>query len=104
MSQKPNLEGLAAKISESTKAIISYLHAEKLPEPSFAADGPSDYPKVPEVQGPRMELIEAAMDLLRMALGPKDYIFLESVTVSDANVFSKGSFNALIKSTPAAPP
>ena len=86
MSSQTTLEGLAAKITESTNTILSHLRAEGHPEPSFSADGPSDYPNVPAVQGPRMALIDAALDMLRMAMGPKDYIFLESVTVGTTNL------------------
>lgn len=71
------LDGLAATIAESAKAISSYLEANGLPAPSFAEDGPPEYPKALEVQGPRFQLIGALLDMLNLAMGPSDVAFLQ---------------------------
>ncbi len=85
---QPTLSGLAATIAEATKAITSYLNVNGLPQPSFSEDGPADYPKAPEIEGQRFQLIEALQDMLRLAMGPSESIFFQPLLV---RVFSPPS-------------
>lgn len=75
------LESLAFKVAELTATITSYLNSEGLPQPSFAADSPAQYPAVPEITEPRMILIQSLSDMLHLALGGRDYIFTQSISV-----------------------
>jgi hypothetical protein len=79
-SQQATLESLAGNIAELTKSITSYLKAEGLPAPSFAADAPAEYPAAPEITGPRLMLVQALMDMLHLAMGSKDFVLMQSLT------------------------
>ncbi|KAH7176437.1 O-methyltransferase-domain-containing protein [Dactylonectria macrodidyma] len=72
----PSLVSLAKAISESANALAAKLEQEGSPAPSFAEDGLVDYPKHPEILGIRMQLLDAAADMYRLALGPTDTSFL----------------------------
>ncbi|KAK1770138.1 O-methyltransferase-domain-containing protein [Phialemonium atrogriseum] len=74
------LGSLAAKVAELTSTITNYLSSEGLPQPSFAADAPAQYPAVPEVTQPRLKLIQSLSDMLHLALGGRDYIFTQSIS------------------------
>lgn len=75
-SQQPTLDGLAARAYELAKAITTYMNANELVAPSFAADSPN-YPPSPEIQGPRLELLTVAADLYQLAMGANDFVFLQ---------------------------
>ncbi|SPO05440.1 related to sterigmatocystin 8-O-methyltransferase precursor [Cephalotrichum gorgonifer] len=75
----PTLTELAATISEAAQALTSYLEANNLPAPSFAEDGPADYPKAPEVIGARFQLLGALHDLVHLAMGPTEYPFIQPI-------------------------
>lgn len=77
-----SLTSLAATISEATAAITEILEKQGHPAPSFAQDGPSDYPKLPELMGPRFQLLGAISDLHRLAMGPMDMAFVNPLHVS----------------------
>lgn len=77
------LGSLAAKVAELTSTITNYLSSEGLPQPSFAADAPAQYPAVPEVTQPRLKLIQSLSDMLHLALGGRDYIFTQSISVQN---------------------
>ena len=77
----PTLKNLAATISQTANAITSYLDAQNAPTPSFAEDSPVEYPSVPEVQGPRLQLIEALSDMILLAMGPAEFCFMKPVYV-----------------------
>ena len=78
----PSLESLAATISETANALSSKLKDSGLPPPSFAEDGLVEYPNVPELIGLRFQLIDAAADLYRLALGPTDNSIFAPLHVS----------------------
>lgn len=82
----PTLKVLAETISQTAKAITSYLDAHDIPTPSFAEDSPTDYPSVPEVQGPRLKLIEALSDMMLLAMGPTDFCFMKPIYVGLPNL------------------
>ncbi|KAH7208524.1 O-methyltransferase-domain-containing protein [Fusarium oxysporum] len=71
-NNNPSLESLAATISETANALSAKLKESACPAPSFAEDGLVEYPKLPELNGLRFQLIDAAADLYRLALGPTD--------------------------------
>lgn len=77
----PTLKGLAATISQAANAITSYLDAHNAPAPSFTEDSPAEYPSVPKVQGPRLQLIEALSDMMFLAMGPAEFCFMKPVFV-----------------------
>ena len=71
-----DVEILGASVASLSKTLASQLEAGHYPKPSFAADGPAAFPPDPEIQEPRLKLIEALSDLLSLATGPLDYLFL----------------------------
>ena len=76
MSQpEPSLESLAETIGQLSKTITSYLSLNGFAQPSFAIDAPPSYPPAPEVQGPRLMLIQALTDMLHLAYGSNDFLF-----------------------------
>lgn len=70
------LETLGATIADLSKTLASRLQEGSYPKPSFAADSPPGFPPKAEIQGPRLQLIEALTDLLHLATGAGDYLFL----------------------------
>ena len=78
---QPTLKSLAATIVQSAEAITAYLDANNIPAPSFAEDSPFDYPKVPEILGPRFQLIDALSDLQHLILGASDGINFSPIFV-----------------------
>jgi hypothetical protein len=81
MSQNIDLVTLAESIADTAKALAAQLKSSNSPLPSFAADGPSDYPKIPEVIGLRFQLIDAVNDMFRLAMGPNDMAFMNPISV-----------------------
>lgn len=76
--EKPTLESLGATVAKLSKELSMQLKAVNHPEPSFAADGPVALPPTPDIQVPRLQLIETLMDMLHLATGPSEYIFQQS--------------------------
>ncbi|OCK81485.1 S-adenosyl-L-methionine-dependent methyltransferase [Lepidopterella palustris CBS 459.81] len=76
-----NLADLAALISSSTAVITRYLEENRLPQPSFRPDAPGALPEVPEVQGARMALIEAAAKIQHLATGADDFLWQQSLVL-----------------------
>ncbi|KAH8659815.1 O-methyltransferase-domain-containing protein [Xylariales sp. PMI_506] len=87
------LQSLAASIGELTEALTSQLKAASFPEPSFDPDAPESLPPAPEVQGPRLQLIENLTKMLHLVVGPSEYyinhfmINNESLTLDVLNHF-----------------
>ena len=75
------LNNLASRVAHHARAISSYINDHGLIAPSFAADNVAEYPKVPEVQGARLELIESLIDMLHLAIGGSEYIVTQSMVV-----------------------
>lgn len=67
------LEGLAGTVSELTAVLTNGLKAANFPQPSFAPDAPAQLPPSPDIQGPRLQLVEALMNMLHLAMGPSEY-------------------------------
>ena len=85
-----SLASLAAKVVELTNTLTAYLESNGLPSVTFAADSEAEYALESELTGPRMKLIEALTDMLHLAKGGKDFIFMESLTVCLPCSHSKG--------------
>lgn len=69
-----SLRELSQFIADHTAKLDDYLTANKLPQPSFAADAPSpDYipTSAREISKLRHELADAAQQLASLARGPK---------------------------------
>ena len=73
-----DLETLGTTVASLSKTFASQLEAAHYPKPSFAAESPATFPPEPEIQEPRLQLIEALTDLLNLATGAGDYLFLHS--------------------------
>jgi hypothetical protein len=71
--QDATLGSLAATVQHLTKSLLEGLAAADFPQPSFAPDAPPQLPPVPEIQGPRLQLVEALMKMLHLAMGPSEY-------------------------------
>lgn len=78
------LTALAARIAKSAEAIESFLKENQLPEPSFEADGPKNFPvtdKNPEILAARDELIDCTQELRDLVVGPTDTIKWRTMVV-----------------------
>jgi hypothetical protein len=79
------IQQLAELIRDRTNSLGSYLVENKLPAPSFDADGPPAFP-IPasetSLEDSRLEVIEALDELRALMMGPKEYLLSFSVTMS----------------------
>lgn len=82
--QNPTLKDLATAINKNVSIIDSCLEHSSLPKPSFAIDGLRrwDHPELGEAQEARIALIDAATDLMHLAMGPFEYLKTEYIAVS----------------------
>jgi len=79
----PSLKELASTISSQISIIDDFLEKNALPQPSFAPYGLRNWEGADgQVQAARMHLIEAATDILHLAMGPSDYMKFNTLTVS----------------------
>ncbi|KAF1808284.1 S-adenosyl-L-methionine-dependent methyltransferase [Eremomyces bilateralis CBS 781.70] len=81
MAGNHSLVELASKVTEMATAVTSHMNSVNAPLPSLDKDGLHPYPPSPEVQGPRMMLIESLMDMLHVAIGPVEFQFWHSLTL-----------------------
>ncbi|KAF3922628.1 O-demethylpuromycin-O-methyltransferase [Orbilia brochopaga] len=76
---RPKLSELAAQISANAKIVEDYIEANSLEYPSFATDGPSNFP-VPEtaetekIHEARQALLTASKRIYDLATGPNEYL------------------------------
>jgi len=82
--QNPTLKDLATIINKSVSLIDTCFENSSLPKPSFSIDGLRkwDHPELQGAQESRIALIDAATDLLHLALGPNEYLRSEYIAVS----------------------
>jgi hypothetical protein len=75
-SSAPTLNDIAFQISGLTYNISKFIEENKLPAPSFAADGPPRFPTSapPEIQAARQQLLELTLNLHNLILGPEDRV------------------------------
>jgi hypothetical protein len=79
---EPTLKSLAAKASELSEALSSYLHNNGIPEPTLAAESPINYPQLPpEMFMVRQMLQDTLSDMLYLTRGPTESIFHQVHTV-----------------------
>ncbi len=76
------LSELSDKISNNASAIEKYLIEKGEPSPSFDVNARAQFPNAPELQGPRLQLMEAAMDIFNLVSGPGEYLTWQSLCVS----------------------
>ncbi|KAB5536171.1 O-methyltransferase-domain-containing protein [Coniochaeta sp. 2T2.1] len=82
------LSELAEKVFASTKQLEAFLDAERLPQPSFAADGPTYVvPKTAHkaTQNARVAVAEAALKLFNLVSGPSE--LLPNITANYHTMF-----------------
>jgi hypothetical protein len=76
MSTPPStssLIALAATITKETEKLDKYLKENGLPIPSFEADAPMDFPKLPaEMKKAREEVVRATKELGDLVTGPRE--------------------------------
>lgn len=82
--QNPTLKDLATAINKNVSIIDACLEHSPIPKPSFAVDGLRrwNHAELDEVQEARNLLIDAATDLLHLAMGPYEYLRTEYMAVS----------------------
>ncbi|EHK16303.1 uncharacterized protein TRIVIDRAFT_196109 [Trichoderma virens Gv29-8] len=68
------LESLAARVLNLTTVLTTALQERNSPQPSFSQDAPDFLSPAPEVQGPRLQLIETLTKMLHLATGPTEYL------------------------------
>ena len=78
MDEATDLEMLGVAVAQLSKTLADRLQAADCPKPSFAADSPGTFPSDPDIRQPRLQLIEALTDLLYLATGASDYLFLHA--------------------------
>lgn len=87
MSQEElTLESLATSITKLSNTLTQGLKDANFPQPSFAADAPAQLPPNPAIQGPRLQLVEALMKMLHLAMGPSEYFLQLGLGVSEYTV------------------
>ncbi|KAI2630706.1 sterigmatocystin 8-O-methyltransferase [Hypoxylon sp. NC1633] len=73
---QPTLNGLAAKITELSETFTRYLKENAVPEPTFAADSPTNYKNLsPEIFMTRQLLLDTLTDMWYLTQGPSESIF-----------------------------
>jgi len=83
-SEQPLIK-LAENILANTKTIENFLVSNNLPEPSFSADGPTDFPvgiDHAEIQNARNAVIDATKELRDLIIGPRDMLRWMIINVS----------------------
>ncbi|KAK6529440.1 hypothetical protein TWF281_008613 [Arthrobotrys megalospora] len=76
---RPKLSELAATISANAKIVEDYIEAQGLPYPSFAADGPSNFPvpqngETEKIHEARQALLTASKHIYDLATGPNEFL------------------------------
>jgi len=65
-----SLTELAKIVLAAAETIDGYIEKNRLPKPSFDPEAPPILPFVPEVQGAKMQLQTALLELLALVGGP----------------------------------
>ncbi|KAK4141032.1 6-hydroxytryprostatin B O-methyltransferase [Dichotomopilus funicola] len=76
MGSQANLSAMGAEVAVLATTVAAALEKGGHPQPSFAADSPATFPPDADIQQPRLRLIEVLTDLLYLATGAGDYLFL----------------------------
>lgn len=102
-SSASRLLKLSETISKNTKLLNSYLIEKRLPQPSFAADGPpagivieKDEPRRKELERVKKELVTATKELHDLSIGPREGVRRLAWDVSTSLGFGCFSWSARI--------
>lgn len=69
------LVALARRISADADKVDAYLRENNLPQPGFEVDAPGDFPSLPaDVQQSRQQIVHDALELGRLARGPRETV------------------------------
>lgn len=79
--EQQSLGSLAAEVAELSKKVADILDKQGVPPMSFAMDSPSSYPVTPELSGTRLTLVAKLWDMLHLAMGPEDYMLMNTIMV-----------------------
>ncbi|KAF3931385.1 O-demethylpuromycin-O-methyltransferase [Dactylella cylindrospora] len=76
---RPKLSELAAQISANAKIVEDYIESQGLPYPSFAADGPSNFPvpltpETSQIHEARQALLTASKHIYDLTTGPNEFV------------------------------
>lgn len=79
LQQRPKFSELAAQIATNAKILEDYIESQGLPYPSFAVDGPSNFPvpQTPETEAiheARQSLLTASKQIYDLATGPNEHM------------------------------
>ena len=83
-----SLEGLTARIAESSKTISDCINQHGIPKLSLDADGPAEFsvpPTFPAVHMARLAMLEATSLLHRLVTGPSDHAMFTAASVCSWN-------------------
>lgn len=69
----PSFSELAEEVTKQSSIIKTQLDANSLPYPSFEASASHVLPPLPEIQQARLSLIDAAIKLTQLAIGPDEF-------------------------------
>lgn len=103
MNHPTTLQSLSKTVNVKVTELSSLLKDAGLPEPSFAEDSHSDFAVEKgslvddELRKVRNELIDAAKDIVRLAMGPVDQILSLAWSVSRFETIPKTLSSDLIK-------
>ena len=78
-----SLSELVAAIDENASRLLAELRKQNKPEPSIQPNDFERYPEDLSVQWPRAKLMELALDLYHLALGPSEYIKQQALLVRE---------------------
>jgi hypothetical protein len=81
----PSLTKLAESILANSKVIESFLFTNNLPQPSFDANGPKNFPvgvEHTEIYNARNALVDATKELRDLVIGPRDTLNWMAINVS----------------------
>lgn len=87
------LNGVASQISDLAQSLTKLLQDANVPQPSFAADGPTRYEGLDEAMFmTRQKLLDAVTDMWYLTQGPSESIFNYAHSVCHKIISSSYSF------------
>lgn len=80
-SSQSRIAELSEAIATHSRLVDEYLSNNNLPQPSFDADGPSNFDLPPEIEGSRAQVLAATQELNDLLQGPRNLLFNHEVRV-----------------------
>lgn len=74
-SSQSRIAELSEAIATHSRLVDEYLSNNNLPQPSFDADGPSNFDLPPEIEGSRAQVLAATQELNDLLQGPRNLLF-----------------------------